>query len=109
MADRIQTFIDGVKLVLEREFPDLTGAYRYPVRARVIKVQGAGADIELLDKDGGPSPPTPPRRPLPGRNGAFAWRSSQGWFLLQRPGPGVYRSQDIGGEQNGRAGGHSGG
>lgn len=64
MADRIQTFIDGVKLVLEREFPDLTGAYRYPIRARVIKVQGAGADIELLDKDGGPSP-TPPLPAVP--------------------------------------------
>lgn len=61
MADRIQTFIDGVKLVLEREFPDLTGVYRYPVRARVLQVRGAGADIELLDRDGGlsPSPPLP--------------------------------------------------
>lgn len=65
MTDRIQTFIEGVKLVLAREFPDLTGAYRYPVRARVIKVQGTGADIELLDKDGGTSPPPLPAVPYP--------------------------------------------
>lgn len=59
MVDTVSTFVRAVKLVLRREFPDLGTPYRYPSRARVVKVQGNKADLQLLGLDGSPLPDVP--------------------------------------------------
>jgi len=62
---KVKAFVEAVKLVLEREFPDLTGSYRYPVKARVIRVRSGAADVELLDKEGSAVSPPLPSLPSP--------------------------------------------
>ncbi len=65
--DRLQTFIEAVRFVLKRDFPDITGRYRYPAKAKVIKVYDDIVDLQLLDKNGNPdlSSPPFPKVPLP--------------------------------------------
>lgn len=66
MGEKIQVFIDGVKQVLEQEYPDLTGRQRYPVKAVVLRVYPAGAvDLQVLDREGGTDTATPPLPEVP--------------------------------------------
>lgn len=68
MSDELETFIDGVKLVISKEFPDINKPYRYPAKAKVIKVYSdLSVDLQLLDKYGSPDTSSPPfpRVPLP--------------------------------------------
>lgn len=59
--NKIQMFVDAVKLVISREFPDLAGPYHYPAKAKVLRMRGAAADLMMLDAAGGQSehPPLP--------------------------------------------------
>ena len=68
MTDRqIETFTKSVRWIIQYYFPDLAGPYHHPVKAKVIKVRGSGADLQLLDKDGKPSSsPLLPAVPYPG-------------------------------------------
>ena len=62
---KVKAFVESVKLVIEREFPDLTGPHRFPVKARVLRMRGTTADVEILDKAGNPLPPPLPSLPCP--------------------------------------------
>lgn len=66
MDDRLRTFVEAVKLVLTKEFPDITGRYRYPAKAKVIKVYSDQyVDLQLLDKQGNSDASTPPLPRVP--------------------------------------------
>lgn len=59
--DKISTFIDAIKLVLDKEFPDLTGRFRYPAKAIVVTVhEDSTVDLLMLDKSGKVDPSSPP-------------------------------------------------
>lgn len=65
-GNKVQVFTESVKLIIEREFPDLAGPYHYPVKGRVLIARSSNADVQLLDRDGTASSTPPlPRVPYP--------------------------------------------
>ncbi|PZM64860.1 hypothetical protein [Paenibacillus dendritiformis] len=60
MPDELDTFKEAVKVIIEKEFPELVSPARHMLFAIVIDLKGAVVDLQVLAADGAPHPSFPP-------------------------------------------------
>ncbi|GAB6170791.1 hypothetical protein JCM15765_02690 [Paradesulfitobacterium aromaticivorans] len=50
--ERLEVFSQSILQVMQDEFPDVVGPFRYPMKAKVLAVKNGKADLQLLDDKG---------------------------------------------------------
>lgn len=65
MPDELDTFKEAVKIIIEKEFPELLSPARHMMRAVVIDTKPTVCDLQVLAADGTPHPSFPPLANVP--------------------------------------------
>ncbi|MBW5445873.1 hypothetical protein GE107_07340 [Cohnella sp. CFH 77786] len=65
MPDELDTFKEAVKIIIEKEFPELLSPARHMMKAVVIDTKPTGCDLQVLAADGTPHPSFPPLPNVP--------------------------------------------
>lgn len=60
MPGELDTFKEAVKIIIEKEFPELLSPARHMMRAIVIDARQSDCDLQVLAADGSPHPSFPP-------------------------------------------------
>lgn len=65
MPDQLDTFKEAVKIIIEKEFPELLSPARHMMQAVIIDVKTTVCDLQALAADGSPHPSFPPLANVP--------------------------------------------